>query len=82
MTHTPSPMNTKKRNWKYANMYMALPTDSVLFWIRCHHSMARPEVADRGNIRHTYIWRAAANILTKQSRIADKGWSSILKGWA
>ena len=28
------------------------------------------------------IWRAAANILNKQSRRADKGWSSSLWGWA
>jgi len=26
------------------------------------------------------IWRVAANILNKQSRTADKGWSSSL-GW-
>jgi hypothetical protein len=25
------------------------------------------------------IWRVAANILNKQSRAADKGWSSILE---
>jgi hypothetical protein len=28
------------------------------------------------------IWRVAANILSKQSRTADKCWSSILSGWA
>jgi hypothetical protein len=28
------------------------------------------------------IWRVAANILNKQSRTADKGWSSKLGGWA
>ena len=27
------------------------------------------------------IWRVAAKILNKQSRIADTGWSSILGGW-
>jgi hypothetical protein len=28
------------------------------------------------------IWRVAANILNKQSRIAGKEWSSNLGGWA
>jgi hypothetical protein len=38
------------------------------------HDMARPQVADGGN--GLQIWRVAANILNKQSRTADKGWSS------
>jgi hypothetical protein len=45
-------------------------------WVPCHHGMARPQVADGGN--GLQIWRVAANILNKQSRTADKGWSSIL----
>jgi len=28
------------------------------------------------------VWRVAANILNKQSRIAYKGWSSSFGGWA
>jgi hypothetical protein len=28
------------------------------------------------------MWREAANILNKQSRTADKGWSCSLDGWA
>ena len=28
------------------------------------------------------VWRIAANILNKQSRIAEKGWPSNLGGWA
>ena len=28
------------------------------------------------------VWRVAANILNKQSRTADKGWSSSLGNWA
>jgi hypothetical protein len=36
--------------------------------------MMRPQVADRGN--GLQIWRVAANILNKQLRTADKGWSS------
>jgi hypothetical protein len=46
-------------------------------WVPCHHDMARPQVADGGN--GLQIWRVAANILNKQSRRADKGWSSILR---
>jgi hypothetical protein len=42
--------------------------------------MARPRVADRGD--GLQIWRVAANILNKQSRTADSGWSSSLGGWA
>jgi hypothetical protein len=43
-------------------------------WVHCHHGMARPRVADRGDCLQ--IWRVAANILNKQSRRADSGWSS------
>jgi hypothetical protein len=40
------------------------------------HSMARPRVADgRDGLQH---WRLAANILNKQPRTDDKGWSSSL----
>jgi hypothetical protein len=45
-------------------------------WVPCHHGMARPQVAGGGN--GLQIWRVAANTLNKQSRTADKGWSSIL----
>jgi hypothetical protein len=38
--------------------------------------MARPQVADGGE--GLQIWRVAANILNKQSRTADKGWSPSL----
>jgi hypothetical protein len=37
-----------------------------------HHGMARPQVVDGGD--GLQIWRVAANILNKQSRIAYKGW--------
>ena len=37
--------------------------------------MTRPQVAVGGMAS---IWRVAANILNKQSRTADKGWSSSL----
>jgi hypothetical protein len=43
-------------------------------WVPCHHGMARPQVADGGHVLQ--FWRAAANILNKQSRTADKGRSS------
>jgi thiamine biosynthesis protein ThiC len=44
----------------------------------CHHGMALPVVADGGD--GLCIWRVAANIVNKQSRTADKGWSSGLGG--
>jgi hypothetical protein len=43
-------------------------------WVPCHHGMARPQVADGEDALQ--LWREAANILNKQSRAADKGWSS------
>jgi hypothetical protein len=39
--------------------------------------MARPQVADGGD--GLQIWWVAANILNKQSRTADKGWSSSFR---
>jgi hypothetical protein len=47
-------------------------------WIPCHHGMARPQVADGGDTLH--VRRVAANIMNKQSRTADNGWSSSLVG--
>jgi hypothetical protein len=44
--------------------------------VHCHHDMARPRVADRGD--GLQIWTVAANMLNKQSRTADSGWSSSL----
>jgi hypothetical protein len=41
------------------------------------HGMARPHVADGGDALQ--FWRAAANILNKQSRTADKEWFSSLE---
>jgi hypothetical protein len=48
-------------------------------WVPCHHGMARPQVADRGD--GLQIWRVAANILNKQWRTADRGWFSSLGVW-
>jgi hypothetical protein len=45
-------------------------------WVHCHHGMARPRVADRGD--GLQIWRVSANMLNKQSRTAESGWSSSL----
>jgi hypothetical protein len=45
-------------------------------WVPCHHDMARPQVADGGGALQ--VWRVAANLLKKQSRTADEGWSSTL----
>jgi hypothetical protein len=42
----------------------------------CHHSMARPQVADgRDGLQH---WRLAANVLTKHPQTKDKMWSFSL----
>jgi hypothetical protein len=49
---------------------------TMLGWSPCHHSMARPRVADgRPGLQH---WRLADNILNKQKRTNEKGWSSSL----
>jgi hypothetical protein len=40
-------------------------------WVHCHHVMARPRVADRGD--GLQIWRVVANILNKQLRTAGRG---------
>jgi hypothetical protein len=45
-------------------------------WVPSHHGMARPQVAGGGHALQ--FWRAAANILNKQSQTAHKGWSSSL----
>jgi hypothetical protein len=50
-----------------------LSSDNVR-WITCHRGTARPQLADGGD--GLQILRATANILHKQSRTADKGWSS------
>jgi hypothetical protein len=54
----------------------ARPQVADVRWVPCHHGTARPQVADGG--KGFQIWRVAANILHKQSRTADKGWSSSL----
>jgi hypothetical protein len=45
-------------------------------WVPCHYGMARPQVEDGGDALQ--VRRVAANILNKQLRAADKGWSSSL----
>jgi hypothetical protein len=53
-----------------------IPVLETVRWVPCHHGMARPQVADREDALR--LWREAANILNKQSRTADKEWSSSL----
>jgi hypothetical protein len=55
--------------------YDALSTRHVR-WVPCHHGMAHPQVADGRDALQ--FGREAANILNKQSWIADKGWCSSL----
>jgi hypothetical protein len=45
-------------------------------WVPCHHGMARPQVADGEDALQ--FWRVAANILNKQLRTANKGWTPSL----
>jgi hypothetical protein len=76
-----SPGNTKEsyRNSQSGNLltwWRFQSCSSYVKWVPCHHGMARPQVADGGD--ELQIWRAAANILNKQSRTADKGLSSSL----
>jgi hypothetical protein len=53
----------------------------MTWWSPCHHGMARPQVADGGDRDRLQVWRVAANILNKQSRTADKRWSSGFECW-
>jgi hypothetical protein len=46
-------------------------------WAPCHHGIPRPRVADGADALQ--VWRVAANILNKESRTADKWWSSSLR---
>jgi hypothetical protein len=49
---------------------------ALVGWSPCHRGMVRPQVANAGD--GLQIWRVATNILNKQSRTADNGWSSGL----
>jgi hypothetical protein len=40
-------------------------------WVPCHHSMAHPQVVERGDTLQ--VWRVAANIFNKQLQTANKG---------
>jgi hypothetical protein len=48
----------------------------MLGGVPCHRGMARPQVVDGGD--SLQFWRVAANILNKQLRTANKGWSFSL----
>jgi hypothetical protein len=77
-----SPQRRTKKIMRVLMYKIYLYNSSYLFvcihvrWVHCHHCMARPLVADGGDALQ--VWRVAANILNKQSRTADKGWSSTL----
>jgi hypothetical protein len=48
--------------------------------VPCHQGTARRQGANEG--QGLQIWRVAADILNRQSRTADKGWSSSMGvGW-
>jgi hypothetical protein len=61
---------------KGAQILMVLLMCSHVRWVPCHHGLACPQVGDGGGALQ--FWRVAANILNKQLRTADKGWSSSL----
>lgn len=45
-------------------------------WVPCRHDMVHPQVADVED--GLQMWRVAPDVLNKQSRTADCGWSSNL----
>jgi hypothetical protein len=55
---------------------MSIDAKPMLGGSFCHHGMARPQVGDGGD--SLQFWRVAANMLNKQLRTDDKGWSSSL----
>jgi len=63
------------RQWCACVIYFVfIWLDSPCYANPCHHGMARPRLADgKDGIQ---IWRVAADILNKQERTADSGWSS------
>jgi hypothetical protein len=46
-------------------------------WVPYYHGMTHPQVTDGGD--DLQVWRVPANIMNKQSRTADKKWSSCLE---
>jgi hypothetical protein len=58
------------------NIFKKNESRSHVRWDRCHHGMARPQVADGGD--DLQLWRAAANILNKHFLTVDKRSSSSL----
>jgi hypothetical protein len=62
----------KRLPWDFAFLFLM----SHVKWVPCHHGMARPQLADGED--SFQIRRVAANILNKQSRTTDKGWSFSL----
>jgi hypothetical protein len=62
--------------WVPCHHGMAHPQVADVRWVPCHNGMARPQVADGGD--GLQLRRVVANILIKQLRTVDKGWSSSL----
>jgi hypothetical protein len=62
--------------WVSCHHGMARPLVADVRWVPCHHGMARPLVADGGD--GLQVCRVTETVLNKQSRRADKGWSSSL----
>jgi hypothetical protein len=63
--------NSGINNENYCNVSLIVFMFGHVSWVPCHHDMGRPQFADGGE--GLDIWRVAANILNKQSRIGEKG---------
>jgi hypothetical protein len=62
---------------KFKLVLYRINTITHVKWVPCHNGMVRPLTADGGDGLQTC--RAAANIMNKQSRADDNGWSFSLK---
>jgi hypothetical protein len=62
--------------WSFRGLFKDIISKVHVRWVPCHHGVARPQVANGGDALQ--VWRLAANILNKQSRTVDKGWSPSL----
>jgi hypothetical protein len=64
-------------SWNFIFYLLQCTPKPHIKWVPCHHGMARPQVVDGGD--GLQIWRVAANVLNKQSRTTDRGWSSSME---
>ena len=70
-----SNINIKNKTYLFIVLILFSPSSRV-FVGPCHHGIARPQVRME---ERPPIWRVSANKSNKQSRTADKWWSSSLR---